>query len=53
MSTHNIDFNGEISKIIPNLSSITQLICSTASMENHKCQTKMKYGGSVMLYHGI
>ena len=29
MSTHNICFYGEITKIIPKLSSITLLICST------------------------
>ena len=31
MSTHNIGFNGEITKIIPKLSSNTLLICSTVT----------------------
>ena len=39
MSTHNICFYGEITKIIPKLSSNTLLICSTDDLDgiNIKC----------------
>ena len=34
MSTHNIRFYGEITKIIPKLSSNSLLICSTVQLSN-------------------
>ena len=36
MSTHNICFYGEISKIIPQLSSNTLLICSSGLPKQHR-----------------
>ena len=35
MSTHNICFHGEITKIIPKLSSNTLLICSTGKQSKY------------------
>ena len=45
MSTHNIRFYGEISKIIPKLSPNTLLICSTVlSYADVRCQRRKDMG---------
>ena len=49
MSTHNICFHGELTKIILQLSSNTHLICSAVPKVGCSCNWATRYGNSIHL----